>query len=152
MRIGIIFHSVTGNTRHVAEVLHDALEKRSSKVDLVEIKACKDDPDEVCVTIDTKPDLSEYDKLVFAAPVHAFNLSRVMRTYLKEIDDLSGVETAMFITHHFPFAWMGGAQALNTMKRLLMKKGARVTTRTSINWSSSRRDEAIRSMCDTVLT
>jgi flavodoxin len=152
MRIGIIFHSVTGNTRQVAQILHDALEKRSIDADLLEIKASADDPDEVGVTIDERPDLSSYDKLVFAAPVHAFNLSRVMRTYLKEIDDLSGVETAMFITHHFPFAWMGGTQALNTMKRLLVKKGARVTTRTSINWSSSRRDEAIRSMCDTILT
>ena len=150
MRIGIIFHSVTGHTRDVATRLLETFRARVLDAELFEIKAHGDDPDDINVTILEKPDLSRYDRIIFAAPVHMFNLSRVMRTYLGDIPPIPGKHVALFVTHHLPCAWMGGTQALSTMRRLLLKKNAQVTDRISINWSSSRRDELIRTTCETI--
>jgi flavodoxin len=147
MRIGIIFHSVDGNTCQVAQALRDAFLKHQHDTELVRIEAVGDDPDETTVTISEHPDLSAYDRLVFAAPVHLFNVSRVMRAYLDEIAPVDGKPTAILVTHHFPFSWMGGTRALRSMRRKLIRKKANLTDSLYVNRNSTRRNLTIDAVC-----
>jgi menaquinone-dependent protoporphyrinogen IX oxidase len=148
MRVGIILYSITGNTLSVGEQLMERLKSRGMDATLMEIKVLSDDPDEAIVEIIEKPDLSQFDQLVFASPVHAFNLSRVMKTYLGEIDSLDGKDCLLFVTHHFPKAWMGGNQALRQMRQRVVKKNGLVKQSFCINWSSKNRDQDIRHLLD----
>ncbi|MDY0317518.1 MAG: hypothetical protein RBQ64_02935 [Candidatus Izemoplasmatales bacterium] len=52
----------------------------------------------------------------------------------------------LFITHQFPYAWMGGKQTLNQMKRIVETKKGSVRRMTSINWSNKKREEQIENM------
>lgn len=148
MRIGIIVYSITGNTLSVGKQLLESFSRQGLDASLVEVKVKSDHPDESFVEFLEKPDVSQYDQLVFASPVHAFSLSRVMKTYLGEINTLAGKPCVLFVTHHFPKAWMGGNQALRQMQRRIEKNKGLVSQSFCINWSSKNRDQDIKHLLD----
>ena len=143
MRKGIIVYSKTGNTLGVAQRL---AEKINSEV--MEVKVENDDPNILVPVLTQTPDVCTYSHLVFAAPVHGFNLSKAMHTYLNQLPDLTGKTVDLFITHFFPFAWMGGNRALRQMKMIVEGKHAIVNQMTSINWKSKKRESDIYQMIE----
>ncbi len=138
MNKAIVYYSKTGNTNLVAKKLKD--------FDLLRITAESDDPNIKDPKLTNIPKIDSYDYIVFASPVHGFQLSRVMRSYLTQVQHLEGKLIDVFITHFFPFAWMGGDQTLKQMKKLIKSRGGEVRYKTSINWSRRNRDATVEEM------
>ncbi|MDO9629077.1 MAG: hypothetical protein Q7I99_04175 [Acholeplasmataceae bacterium] len=143
MKKAIIYYSKTGNTRDVSQKLNHKM-----NVDLLEVKAESDDPNILNPHLVEIPDVTSYNHLIFASPVHGFNLCKIMNSYLNQLPDLKGKTVDLFITHFFPFAWMGGNRTLKQMKKILENKNAIVNQMTSINWKSKKRDLVISNMIE----
>jgi len=141
MKKAIVIYSKTGNTRSVAQKLAQSMQS-----EILEVKAVNDDPNILLPELTEKPDVSLFDHLVFASPVHGFSLAKIMDAYLKQLNDLTGKSVDLFITHHFPFAWMGGNRALKQMKKIVESKNGLVGKMTSVNWTSKKREQVIDEM------
>jgi NAD(P)H dehydrogenase (quinone) len=141
MKRCVVFYSKTGNTATVAEKFKD--------FDLLRVQAETDDPNNLNPVLTVKPDLSTYDYVVIATPVHGFQISQVMKTYLTEVSSLEGKVIDLFVTHFFPFAWMGGNVSLKQMRRLIEQKSGSVRYMTSINWKNKHRESDIEKMVTT---
>lgn len=146
MNVGIIIFSRTGNTLSVAEKIRDACAAQGHTVVIERVTAEDEDPNSRPVQIKTAPDPARFDAVIFGAPVQAFSLSPVMKTYLESMPPLEGKHVRCFVTQHFPKAWMGGNQALGQMKRLCRLKGADIVETGNVNWMSKARPEQIASV------
>ncbi|MFP4478639.1 MAG: flavodoxin family protein [Candidatus Izemoplasmatales bacterium] len=140
MKKAIIYYSKTGHTESVA--------KKFENFDLLKVEAKSDDPNQKQVELTKAPDVSDYEHIVFAAPVHGFQLCKVMQAYLNQVDSLEGKTIDTFVTHHFRFSWLGGLQALKQMRKIIESKGGEVRYHTSINWKSHRRVRDIEEMIE----
>ena len=138
MKTAVIYYSKTGNTAGIAK---DISEK--NHFDLHQITALSDDPSQSKVILTNAPKVEPYDRLIFAGPVHAFSIPKIMKAYLTQVDDLSHKGIDLFITHHFPFACLGGNRTLRQMKRLVKAKNGVVKKMTSVNWTSRKRQNVI---------
>lgn len=137
----IVFYSKTGNTRSIAEKIKDVL---SCEMD--EIKAVSDDPNQTYVELTHAPDIDAYPSIILGSPVHGFSLPKVTKAYLDGLGDLSGKSFDLFVTHFFPFSFLGGNQVLKAMKKIILAKHGEVKKMTSINWKSKKRDDVISTM------
>jgi menaquinone-dependent protoporphyrinogen IX oxidase len=140
MRKAVVYYSKTGNTEMVA--------KRFIGFDMLKIMAESDNPNISDPKLIYAPELDAYDYIVFASPVHGFQLSRVMVAYLNQVQNLEGKLIDIYITHFFPFAWMGGNQTLRQMKKMIKSRGGEVRYKTSINWSRGNKEQVIKEMID----
>jgi flavodoxin len=138
MNRAIVFYSKTGNTESVV--------KRFKDFDILRVKASSDDPNQKVVELVERPDVKDYEEVIFACPVHGFMICKVMKTYLTELEDLSGKTIDLFVTHQFPVSWLGGNQTLKQMKKLIERKNGVVRNMTSINWSSKKKEIVIEEM------
>jgi NAD(P)H dehydrogenase (quinone) len=143
MKKAIIIYSKTGNTLGVAKKLAEKMD-----IEVLEVKVENDNPNITKPILTQAPDVSSYEHLIFASPVHGFSLSQVMQTYLSQLPNLSGKTADLFITHFFPYAWMGGNRTLKQMRRILESKQVEVKQMTSINWKSKKRESVISSMIE----
>lgn len=149
MKIGIILYSCTGNTLAVGERFTEMLLKKGHEVNLERIKAINDSPqsrDPIQLT--EIPDTSPYEEIILGAPVQAFSLNPVMKTYLKNIEDLNGIKIKCFVTQQLPKAWMGGNQAIKQMKKLVQVKNGNIADSGVINWSNAKREEQINEIVE----
>ncbi|MBN1935296.1 MAG: flavodoxin family protein, partial [Anaerolineae bacterium] len=105
MKIGIIVYSQTGNTYSVAQKLETRLAAAGHSVTLERITIIGEASPGTPVQFQTRPDVGPYDALVFGAPVQAFSLVTVMRSYLGQIASLQGKQVACFVTKQLPFYW-----------------------------------------------
>ena len=138
MKRAIVFYSKTGNTESVV--------KRFKDFDVLRVKASSDDPNQKVVELVERPNVKDYEEVIFACPVHGFMICKVMKTYLTELEDLSGKTIDLFVTHQFPVSWLGGNQTLKQMKKLIERKNGVVRNMTSINWSSKKKESVIEEM------
>lgn len=144
MKVGIIVHSHTGNTLSVAEKLREELASKGHTVKLERVTAVNEDPSpSEKIVLKTAPNVTEYDAIIFAAPVRGFNLSPVMSVYLSQLPDLNGKKISCFVTEHFPKPWMGGNQANKKMVGLITQKGVKVKETGVVNWSGKAREKQI---------
>ncbi|MBU1019825.1 MAG: flavodoxin [Firmicutes bacterium] len=143
MKSLIVIYSKTGNTLSVAKKI-----KEATDFDLEEVKAKSDDPSIVKPELIYIPDVTSYNHLVLASPVHGFNLSKIMHAYMSQLPDLSGKTVDLFITHYFPYAWLGGNHTLRQMKKLVEDKNGKVKSMTSINWKTKKRKDVIIKMIE----
>lgn len=145
MKVGIIVFSQTGHTLSVAKKLEENLVNNGQTVTLeqVEIKAEMQDKANKSFELVTAPSPEPYDSVVFAGPVEAFNLSRVMKAYLAQVPDLKGKNIAFLITQFFPYRWLGGKQAVNWMKKTCEAKNGTVKGSGIINRSNRRSEQMI---------
>lgn len=144
MKIGIIVHSHTGNTFSVAQKLREKLAKAGHSVSLERVSCTNEDQIEAGkVHLTSKPPVSEYDMLIFGAPVRGFSLSPAMTAYLAQLDSFSDKEAACFLTEFFPFPSMGGNQAMKQMRALCSSKGIRIRETGIVNWSNLNRRKKI---------
>lgn len=144
MKIGIIIHSMTGNTNSVGQKLKDKFLLAKHIVSVEKVEAENDEQAEIAkIKFISSPDISSFDAIVFGAPVRAFSLSPVMSAYLNRLGTLEGKKTACFVTQQFPFPWMGGNRAIKQMSALIDAKGGKPMGSGIINWSSKERDRRI---------
>lgn len=146
MNIAIIAHSQTGNTLSVALKLKSRLEEMNHHISLVHIKNSEQQNamnQEPSLIISGDELLQEYDVLIFAGWVQAFSLCLGFSSYLKKLPVLKANQTHIYVTHHFPFAWMGGNHAVSQMKSILNSHNITVDTTKVFNWSSKKNPEQI---------
>lgn len=149
MKIGIIVHSYTGNTLSVAQSLQNKLIEAGHSVSIERVMAVNEDPSAAGnIELKVKPDISDYDGVVFAAPVRAFSLSPVMKKYLLQLPSLRGKRIGCYVTQYFPFPWMGGNRAIKQMKSICSTKGEEVIGEGIINWSNKEREKKIIDVVD----
>ena len=138
MKRAVIYYSKTGNTKGVVEKLSD--------FEFLGVIPENDNPNLPNPVLKVSPNVKDYERIIFASPVHGFQLSKVMQAYLAQCDDLENKTIDLFVTHHFPFAWLGGNQTLKQMKKLVEKKNGKIRYMTSINWTSKNRVAVIEEM------
>jgi flavodoxin len=152
MNVGIILYSHTGNTLSVAERLGERLKKQGHVVKIDRIGITPDDPNSPSISLTYAPETVSLDALVFASPVHGFQISRAMSLYLQGVGSLIGKKAVCFVTHHFPFAWMGGKGSVGKMRNLVQEKGAEVLHTAVIDWKNAHREEEIERLIHEVET
>lgn len=138
MKKALVYYSKTGNTKSVVE--------KFVGFDVKEIKAESDDPNVQEPVLKNCPNIGEYDALVFASPVHGFQLCKIMKAYIKQLGSLKGKKIDLFVTHHFRYAFLGGNQALKQMRKLIEDKEGTVEQSTSINWKAKDKETVIHKM------
>nr|WP_320162497.1 NAD(P)H-dependent oxidoreductase [uncultured Methanoregula sp.] len=108
MKICIIYHSETGNTRHVAQHLASACDghlievsDRASYMKLTRFLVwCKMARGEEKTTIEPQSiDVSGYDQLVFGSPVWAFKPTPAIHAAIDALKGCEGKKATAFCTH-----------------------------------------------------
>ncbi|MBT2584105.1 flavodoxin [Planococcus sp. ISL-109] len=146
MKIGIIVHSQTGNTLLVGEKLLEKLRTDGHEVTLTRMQNIGDpsatqNPKDI--ELDSMPEVTGYDALIFGAWVQAFNLCPGFSKYLKQLPEIERKHVSCFVTQQFRYKWMGGSFALSKMKKLLAEKGVKVSSSGVINWSNKKKEQQI---------
>jgi flavodoxin len=136
MKIGIILFSETGNTYSVAKKLKENLKKHDVTIEKIEINRTSKDRSEFEITYN--PIVENYDILIFGSFTEGFKLNPVMRKYLED-KQLKGKKVLLFVTHFFPYKWLGGTSAMKELKDIMKFKQAKVLATSVINWSSKKR-------------
>ena len=146
MKIGIIVYSYTNNTLTIANQLKTALLDKGYDVGVESIKAMNEDPNNTHIVLTQSPNLTQYDKVIFASCVRGFNCAPIFKTYLNSIDSLKGVKCAGFVSQYFPWDTLGGNQALNVMKSLVESKEGQYSSLRSIHVKSKNKDNQINDL------
>ena len=117
MEIGIIVHSLTGNTLSVAERLQERLVADGHDVEIEQLKTIGEEntnePNNANIKLKAYPDPQAHDLLIIAGPVRGASASPVLKHYFSRISQFENKPTLLFVTEFFPFPWMGGKNALN---------------------------------------
>ena len=155
MKIGIIVYSQTNNTYSVAEKLGDELKRSGHEVKIDRIVTEGEvKPGDKNIKFKSKPDVREYDGLVFCSPVHAFSLPPAMNEYLKGISSLKGKDSACFVTKNLPFKWTGGTRTVKSMKKIVESKGGSISGSGIIVWRGAgknpKREKSINDLVNEI--
>ena len=152
MHIAIIVYSKTGNTLSVAEKMKEKLLGLGHQVTLERLEAINEAENDVSRIVLCQ-DIKDYraDAYIFGAPVQGFMLAAVMRAFLKNYDFLADKPVLYYVTQFFPFAWMGGKNAIKQFSHELTGKTAKLVACHDINWSTKKKrtkqiEEAIHSI------
>lgn len=153
MKIGLIVYSQSGNTLQVAQRLLASLKEAGHDATLEQITAQQSgskpmDPWEI--TNAPKPDA--YDLIYFAAPVQAFSLCAVMKSYLAQATGLTDKRVACFVTQQLPMGWMGGNRALRQMRAAVEQKGGTVVNTGIVHWGKPDREQQIERLVGELTT
>jgi len=140
MNIGIIVHSQTDNTYSVALKLQEKLIEAGNDVDIQRVSMVGGDRPEnkEKIRLETPPDVSDYDGLIFGAPVHAFALAPAMAIYLEQLPSLENKKVALFVTKKLRFEWTGGSRAIGQMKNYVYSKGGTLMGTGIVVWNNKR--------------
>ncbi|MDH4211641.1 MAG: flavodoxin domain-containing protein [candidate division WOR-3 bacterium] len=151
MNIGIILWSQTGNTYSVAEKIKEKLDAAGHSVNIERIKIAGEfKPGKKDIQFETLPDVAQYDRIVFGAPVQAFSLSQVMTRYLKQLPSLKNKKVALYLTKQLRFNWTGGNQAINKMKKFCTSKDGTICGSGIVIWSSPNREQMIAEVAERI--
>lgn len=129
MRTAIVYYSMSGNTKYVADKIADGL-KASGEVDIIRIEPKKAYPDKgakkffwggksavMGETPALQPyefNMAKYDRIIFGTPVWASTFVPPLRTFIHENPDVKGKKIAVFT------CFSGGAdKAIDKMKKYL---------------------------------
>ncbi len=149
MKAGIVVHSQTGNTLSVAERLKEKLAAAGHTVSIERLTPDDEKQnDSGKVRIIKLPDLSPYDAIILAAPVHGFSASSAMKAYLRQLPSLNGKKVACFVTKALPFDFTGGNQAVSAMKRAAESRGGTVVGTGIVKWSGEGREKRIADLVE----
>ena len=69
-----------------------------------------------------------------------------MKALLGRLEGLEGKDTMIFVTHAFPFNWMGGNSAIKQLRNMCTEKGANILFTGIIDWKNSKREVQIDSL------
>ena len=144
MEIGIIVYSKTGNTYSVAEKLQKKLKADGHSVELGEVKTVDEVKPRENITFENKPEIDEYDAVIFGSPVHAFSLAPAMKEYLNQIQSLEGKKVACYVTKGLPFKSTGGKQAISQMTEIVQSKGGNILGTDILVWKGGKLENIIK--------
>jgi hypothetical protein len=153
MKFGFLIHSQSGNTLSIAHRLSDVLTQKGHEVFVTHIKSrdvnrSMQFPQEIEIVQDNLPE--EVDVLFVGGWVQAFSLCRGLQYYLNHFNVRSN-EINLFLTHHFPYEWMGGTNAMKQLKRLVLKANVKVVDDVIFNWSRKNNQNKIQEWIEKVL-
>jgi multimeric flavodoxin WrbA len=149
VKIGIVIHSKTGHTAGVGQRILAELVQNGDPAEYLELSAKNDAEMKVeLIELESVPSLESYDVVILGAPVRAFSLSPVMKSYLKQVNAGQGQTALCFVTHQFPLPWMGGNQAIRQFKAACAAKGLKVIGTKVVDWSNKNRETTIDHLID----
>lgn len=150
MKICIIYHSETGNTRHVAQHLSSAFDSKLVEINdvahhsqltrfLVWCKMARGE--ELTKTEPESVDVSEYDLIVFGSPVWAFKPTPAIHTAIVNLKGCMGKPAVAFSTH-------GGrpGQTDEIFKKWIESRGMVLAAVTSINQNDIENDKITKEL------
>ena len=144
MKVGIVVFSQTGHTLSVAQLLAEALKAKGHEATVARVEPVEAKPNSPApIQIRTAPDVAPYDAVIFASPVQAFSLARVMQLYLSGVSSLSGKIVSCFVTQQLKKPWLGGNRAIRKMRATCKAKGADVRESAIVHWSGADREGQI---------
>lgn len=141
MKIGIVVHSHTGNTFSVAKRLQEMLNSQGNEA-VIERLVPVDEEGSLKGNFNIKeePNLSDYEVLIFAAPVWGFSLSGVMKNYLAVISSLKDKKIMCFITKALFVNGFGGEKTINKIIELTTAKGGEFMGYGIVCWKEKKRE------------
>jgi multimeric flavodoxin WrbA len=89
------------------------------------------------------PEVGAYDALVIGGPVRGFAASTVLAAFFEQTGLFHDKKAVCFVTHLFPYPWLGGTRAIAQIRKFCESKGVTVIGTGIIDWKSSRREEEI---------
>lgn len=125
MLIGVVVHSHTGSTLDFADRIAQRLREAGHSVEVTQLK-----PDghikahQKDVRIVNQPDCGKYDAVLVGGPVWAFEASPVAVACLRNLKGVEGKKLLPFVTMRLPLEWMGGTQAIESMRKAAEAAGA----------------------------
>jgi flavodoxin len=153
MNVGVVVYSLTGNTFSVAEAVKSTLIKAGLSVRFETIKAKNEDPNASGpVELTQNPSVSDHQILILGGPVRGFSTAPIVKAYIEQLPDLNGKPVFLFVTHHFPLAFLGGNSALGMTRKLIEAKNGRVIGTGVVNWTSKHRSDNIATVCAAALS
>lgn len=147
MKVLTILHSLTGHTLYVVNKLNDKLKENGFQVDLDRLEPIggenKNEMNFEQIRLKPKFNVRDYDVIILAGPVRGFSMSMVIKSYLMSLLSLDGKKVVCIVTHFFPFAAMGGTNAIKQMKKEINDLGGVVVATEIINWKGFGREKKI---------
>jgi len=150
MKICIIYHSETGNTRHVAQHLSSAFDSKIVEINdiaphsrltrfLVRCKMARGE--ELTKTEPESVDVSGYDLIVFGSPVWAFKPTPAIHAAIANLKGCKGKPAVAFSTH-------GGrpGQTDETFKKWIEARGMVLAAVTNINQNDIENDKKTKEL------
>ena len=158
MKIGIIVHSLSGNTMGVAERLKERLQSDGHAVQIERLETVGEESikevNSQNITLKAYPDPTAYDLVIFAGPVRGASTSPLLQHYFSRMGQLANKRVLLFVTEFFPFPWMGGKRAIKQLTRMCEEHGATVLNTGVINWKNPHREgqitELLQSFSETI--
>lgn len=130
MKTAIVYYSMSGNTKYVADKIADEI-KASGEVDIIRIEPKKAYPDKGAkkflwggksAVMGEKPALlpyefkiETYDRIIFGTPVWASTFAPPLRTFINENPDVKDKKIAVFTC----FSGGGADKAIDKMKKYI---------------------------------
>ncbi len=108
MKIGIVYYSRTGNTKHVAKILEEKFKEKKVEVDLIEIEHVKrpgfltagrsamKQLDLPIKNIDF--DMKKYDFIIAGSPTWGGSPSPFVKSFMSKAKNVNGKKAAVFST------------------------------------------------------
>jgi flavodoxin len=146
MKIALVVYSYTGHTLNIAQLLQTKLLKEGQDVTLISLKATDENPNARVITLVDIPDLSVYDEIILGSPVRGFQVSPIIKAFLEKTSSFNQKKVMCYVTHAFPYAWMGGKSAINMMKDLILKKDGLVSSTGIIDHSGKPSEAQIQDL------
>lgn len=130
MRTAIVYYSMSGNTKYVADKIADGI-KTLGEVDIIRIEPRKAYPDKgakkffwggksavMGETPALQPyefSMEKYDRIIFGTPVWASTFTPPIRTFINENPDIKDKKIAVFTC----FSGGGADKAIDKLKRYI---------------------------------
>jgi len=148
MKIGIIVYSYTNNTLTIANQLKTALSGKGYDVGIESIKAMNEDPNNTHIVLTQSPDITQYDKVIFASCVRGFDCALILKEYVKNLNSLNSLKCAGFVSQYFPWDALGGNQALKRIQSLVESKNGQFYPLRSVHVKSRQKVNQINDLCN----
>lgn len=153
MNICILVNSLTGNTLSIAEKLKINLEKNNNLVSLEKIEPIDgeniNETNISNINFEKIIDFNNYALIIIGSPVRGFSISNTLKSYLDKVTSLKNKKVSLFVTHFFPFSFLGGNQTIKQIIKICEEKGAIISNTGIIDWKNKKREEQIENLVNT---
>ncbi len=127
MKVGIIIHTQSGHTAQFARAIATKFNSNGHEAEIEMLRTSGQvSPGSQKFTIKNFPEVEQFDAILFGGPVWAFKASPVIMSYLSQLNGIKNKKVLSFVTMMFPFACMGGKQAIKAMNQELEASGGNV--------------------------
>jgi len=127
MKVGIIIHTQSGHTAQFARAIATKFNSNGHEAEIEMLRTSGQvSPGSRKFTIKNFPEVEQFDAILFGGPVWAFKASPVIMSYLSQLNRIKNKKVLSFVTMMFPFACMGGKQAIKAMDQELEASGGNV--------------------------